>query len=160
MVDRLDNSIQVGDIAPDFSLEDGDGKAWKLSEYIGRVVVLLFYPGDETPVCTKQLCSLRDSWEDYVATGAEIVGISTDSIDSHKRFAGRYQLPIKLLSDIKGDVSKAYDVRSWLPGRTARAVIVIDKEGRISYRKVEWISLFRPSDEEIIKAIKEAQRRD
>ncbi|HMS10133.1 MAG TPA: peroxiredoxin, partial [Pyrinomonadaceae bacterium] len=79
--------MNIGEAAPDFTLHDGDGKEWKLSEHRGRVVVLLFYPGDNTPVCTAQLCSVRDHWSEYQATGAEVVGISTDSVDSHKGFA-------------------------------------------------------------------------
>ena len=63
---------RVGNAAPDFTLPDGDGNAWRLSDQRGKVVVLLFYPGDETPVCTRQMCSVRDRWEDYAATGAEV----------------------------------------------------------------------------------------
>ncbi|HEX8353792.1 MAG TPA: redoxin domain-containing protein, partial [Pyrinomonadaceae bacterium] len=70
----------VGAPAPDFTLKDGEGNDWRLSDQRGRVVVLLFYPGDETPVCTKQMCSVRDNWEQYRETGAEVVGISTDSV--------------------------------------------------------------------------------
>jgi thioredoxin-dependent peroxiredoxin len=151
-------SVEIGEMAPDFTLKDGQGNPWKLSDYKGRVVVLLFYPGDNTPVCTKQLCSVRDRWQDYLGTGAEVVGISTDSSESHNNFSEKYQLPLKLLADPKGDVAKAYKVKSWLPGRTARAVIIIDPSGRISYRKVQPLSLFRPDDEEIIKEIYEAQR--
>lgn len=140
-------------IAPDFGLLDGEGVQWKLSDHRGKVVVLLFYPGDETPVCTKQLCSVRDRWDDYTATGAEVVGISTDSTHSHERFAGKYGLPLKLLSDPKGEVIAAYGVKSWIPGKSARAVVVIGRDGRIAHYKVESLSLFRPDDEEVIGVI-------
>lgn len=142
--------------AADFTLKDGDGNDWTLSAHRGKTVVLLFYPGDNTPVCTKQLCSVRDNWPDYQATGAEVVGISTDSIESHKSFAEEKSLPLRLLSDADGKVSTAYGMKSWLPGRSARGVVVIDKEGRITYKKAEAISLFRPKDEDVITAIKQA----
>ena len=147
---------RVGDRAPDFSLMDAHGNQWCLSEMLGRVVVLLFYPGDETPVCTKQMCSVRDRWEDYATTDAEVVGISMDSIDSHKKFAEHHQLPLLLLADANGEVSKTYDALSWFPGRSARAVVVIDRGGIIFYRKVEPLSLFRPNDDDVLNAIRQA----
>lgn len=148
---------QIGNFAPDFALKDGDGKEWKLSEQRGKTVVLLFYPGDNTPVCTKQLCSVRDNWTEYQATGAELVGISTDSAESHEKFAEQYKLPLRLLADENGEVTKMYDVKSWLPNRSARAVFVIDKQGRIQYRKVQALSIFRPKDDDILQAIKESE---
>jgi peroxiredoxin Q/BCP len=145
-----------GMLAPDFTLKDGKGDEWRLSDKRGQVVVLLFYPGDETPICTRQMCSVRDRWEDYSSAGAEVVGISTDTVESHKKFAEHHRLPLMLLADSKGEVSKSYDALSWFPGRSARAVIVIDKEGVISYRKVQPVSLFRPKDDEVINAIRAA----
>jgi peroxiredoxin Q/BCP len=120
--------------------------------------VLLFYPGDETPVCTKQLCSVRDNWEAYAATGAEVVGISTDSVESHQKFTEHHNLPLRLLADTDGAVHKSYNASSWFPGRAARAVFVVDAGGIIRYRKVEAVSLFRPRDAEIIEAIRAAQK--
>jgi peroxiredoxin Q/BCP len=146
----------VGAPAPDFSLRDGEGAEWRLADHRGKVVVLLFYPGDETPVCTRQLCSVRDRWEDYAATGAEVVGISMDTADSHLRFAGKHDLPLRLLADTEGIVSRAYGARSWLPGRSARAVVVIDGAGIIRYHKVQSLSLFRPKDDDIIEEIRKA----
>ena len=119
-------------MAPDFTLKGGDGNDWTLSDHRGRTVVLLFYPGDNTPVCTAQLCSVRDHWSEYQATGAEVVGISTDSVESHKDFSDKNELPLKLLADTDGSVSSAYNMRSWLPGRSARGVVVIDKEGKVA----------------------------
>ncbi len=150
--------MNVGDAAADFTLKDGDGNDWTLSNYKGRTVVLLFYPGDNTPVCTAQLCSLRDHWSEYQATGAEVVGISMDSVASHKDFAIKKELPLRLLSDADGEVTRKYDVKSWLPSRSARAVFVIDDEGKITYRKVEPVSLFRPKDQDVLEAIHEAQK--
>jgi peroxiredoxin Q/BCP len=148
--------VKIGEKAPDFTLKDGNGNDWKLSEQRGKTVVLLFYPGDSTPVCTKQMCSVRDNWEDYAKTGAEVIGISTDSAESHKGFADKYDLPLTLLSDEKGEVVEKYSVKSWLPGRSARAVIVIDKEGVVRHHQVQSLSVFRPKDDEIFTAVKQA----
>jgi len=119
--------------------------------------VLLFYPGDETPICTRQMCSVRDRWEDYAATGAEVVGLSTNSVDSHKSFAEHHNLPLRLLADVNGKVSEAYGARSLIPGKVARSVFVIDRNGIVKYRDVRPLGLFRPKDDDIIKAIRDAQ---
>ncbi len=149
--------MKIGDTAPNFSLKDGNGDEWNLSEQRGKTVVLLFYPGDDTPVCTAQMCSVRDNWSQYTATGAEVVGISMDSEKSHKSFADKYNLTLKLLSDKSGEVTEKYAMKSWLPGRSARGVVVIDKNGKVAYHKVQSLSLFKPNDEEIIDAIKKAE---
>src|SRR6476619_5956162 len=148
----------LGSPAPDFSLPDGDGNDWRLSDHRGKVVVLLFYPGDETPICTKQMCSVRDRWEDYVATGAEVVGISTDSVESHQKFAEHHQLPLRLLSDAKGEVSKLYGARSLIPGKVARSVFVIDANVIVRQSDIRPLGLFKPKDDETIRAIKAAQQ--
>jgi len=145
--------MKVGENAPDFTLKDGNGNNWKLSEQKGKTVVLLFYPADNTAVCTKQLCSVRDNWADYAATGAEIIGISTDSAASHKSFAEKHNFPFTLLSDETGEAVEKYAVKSWIPNRSARAVVVIDKDGKIAYHKVQALSLFAPSDEDVLAAI-------
>ena len=146
--------MKKGESASDFTLKDGDGNDWTLSNYKGHTVVLLFYPGDNTPVCTAQMCSVRDHWSEYQATGAEVVGISTDSVESHKGFAEKNELPLRLLSDAGRKVSEMYDMKSWLPGRSARGVVVIDKEGKIAYNKVQSLSLFRPADADVLEAIR------
>src|SRR5438270_12250097 len=92
-------TVREGAPAPDFTLPDGDGQTWRLSDHRGKVVVLLFYPGDETPICTRQMCSVRDRWEDYAASGAEVVGISTNSVASHKNFAANHDLRLRWPSD-------------------------------------------------------------
>ena len=150
-------STQTEAPAPDFTLKDGDGNDWRLSDQRGRVVVLLFYPGDETPVCTKQLCSVRDNWEQYRETGAEVVGISTDSVESHRRFAEHHSLPLRLLTDPDRRVAELYGAKSWLPGRAARAVVVIDADGRVRHNRAQPLSLFRPKDDEVLAAIRAAQ---
>ncbi len=151
-------SANLGGLAPDFTLKDGEGRDWRLSDRRGRVVVLLFYPGDETPVCTRQMCSVRDRWEDYAATGAEVVGVSTDSVETHRAFAEHHSLPLRLLSDPDRRVAEMYGAKSWLPGRAARAVVVIDAEGRVRHNKAQPHSLFRPKDDEVLEAIRAAQK--
>ena len=148
--------MNTGENAPDFTLKDMNGEDWRLQYHAGKTVVLLFYPGDNTPVCTAQLCSVRDHWSEYQATGAEVVGISTDTVESHKGFAEKNQLPLRLLSDPDRKVSEMYDMKSWLPGRSARGVVVIDKNGKIAYHKAQALSLFKPADEDVLEAIKTA----
>jgi peroxiredoxin Q/BCP len=149
---------QTGSPAPDFALSDGEGNSWRLADHRGKVVVLLFYPGDETPVCTRQMCSVRDRWEDYQATGAEVVGISTNSVESHRSFAEHHDLPLRLLADVDRKVADLYGARSLIPGKVARSVFVIDAQGIIRYRDVRPIGLLRPKDDEIIRAIRDAQK--
>ena len=148
--------MNVGTTAPDFELKDGNGNSWTLSDHRGKTVVLLFYPGDNTPVCTAQLCSVRDHWSEYQETEAEVVGISTDTVESHQGFARKHSLPLRLLSDPDRKVSAMFDMKSWLPGRSARGVVVIDKDGKIAYHKTQPLSLFRPADSQVLEAIKRA----
>jgi len=150
-------SNMVNEPAPDFTLKDGNGADWRLSDHRGKVVVLLFYPGDETPVCTRQMCSVRDRWEDYRETGAEVVGISSDSVESHKKFAEHHELPLRLLSDPDREVARQYGAISLIPGRVARSVFVIDAKGILRYSDVRPIGLFKPKDDATIAAIRAAQ---
>ena len=150
---------EIDSAAPDFSLSDGDGREWRLSDQRGKVVVLLFYPGDETPICTRQMCSVRDRWDDYVATGAEVVGISSDSVKSHRKFAEHHDLPLRLLSDADREVAKLYGARSLIPGKVARSVFVIDPNGILRHADIRPLGLFRPKDDETIKAINAAKGR-
>ncbi|NBO64069.1 MAG: peroxiredoxin [Acidobacteria bacterium] len=144
---------QPGQKAPAIDLPmvgpDGVGR-WRLEDFRGQVVVLIFYPGDETPVCTKQLCSLRDRWDEYLQAGVELVGINTDGLEKHRRFIADNRFPFPLLSDENGHVAMACDMKGLLGVR--RGVLVIDGEGVIRYRKVV-IPIFRPSDDEILAAI-------
>ena len=128
--------LKVGDPAPEFELKDQDGKRVSLSDFRDKKnIVLYFYPKDETPGCTKEACSFRDSYEDFLELGAEVIGVSADSVDSHKAFANNRRLPFILLSDPNNVVSKAYDVSGsmfgLLPGRET---FVIDKKGIIRLR--------------------------
>lgn len=150
----IPTGFEVGQRAPEIDLPEGRGGRWRLGDARGRVVVLLFYPGDETPVCTKQLCSVRDNWERYQQTGAEVVGINSDSVEKHRRFAERYDLPLPLLADADRRVISAYGMKNLLG--TRRGVVVIDRDGVIRYRKVV-LPVFRPSDDDVLTAINECQ---
>ena len=150
--------LELNSPAPDFTLPDGDGNSWRLSDHRGKVVVMLFYPGDETPVCTAQLCSVRDRWEDYMATGAEVVGLSSDSVESHRKFAEHHRLPLRLLSDKDGAVSRLYGARSLIPGRVARSVFVIDAKGMLRHMDIRPIGLLKPKDDVTLDAIKAAMQ--
>lgn len=147
----------IGQMAPAIDLPDGDGKRWRLVDHRGKIVVLLFYPGDETPVCTKQLCSVRDNWERYVETGAEVIGINTDSVEKHRSFVANHKLPLRLLSDANEMVVRAYDMKGLFG--TRRGVVVIDPKGYINYRRVV-VPVFRPSDDEVIQAIRGVTKLD
>jgi len=145
---------EVGRMAPDFEIKDAEGHPWRLSDHRGKVVALVFYPRDETPVCTKQMCSMRDRWTDYQETGAEVVAISVASVESHKQFVEHHGLPQRLLADERGEVTKLYNVRS-LFGGAQRAVIVIDPKGVIRHRR-SVVPFFRPGDDEVLDAIRNA----
>jgi peroxiredoxin Q/BCP len=130
---------QVGDQAPDFELEGTDGR-FRLSEHRGERVVLLFYPGDETPVCTRQFCSYRDNADAFSELDATVVGISAQSLRSHERFQQHHDLNVPLLADVDRAVARTYGVA--LPGvGTRRSVFVIDPEGVVRHRHVHALGL-------------------
>jgi thioredoxin-dependent peroxiredoxin len=142
----------IGSDAPDFTLAADDGSEWRLSDHAGNVVVLLFYPQNETLVCTRQLCSVRDNWQKYLETRATIVAISDATADAHREFAQAYRLPILLLADQGRKVTTRY-TKHWLyPTSWTRAVVVVDAEGVVRDRDV-MLRAFRPSDDEIITSI-------
>ena len=137
---------QVGDSAPDFELAGTQG-AFRLSEHRGERVVLLFYPGDETPVCTKQFCSYRDRADDMSGLEATVVGISHQDLDSHQRFTAHHDLNVPLLADVDKAVAKLYGVAAPVLG-TRRAAIVVDENGVIAYRHVHALGLdFQDTDD-------------
>ena len=123
----------VGEAAPDFELGGTSGR-FSLSEHRGKKVMLLFYPGDETTVCTKQFCSYRDNAEAFGSLGVTAVGISGKDVDSKKSFSQSHGLNVPLLADDQGTVSRAYGAYSTLAKASKRAVIVIDEEGKVAYR--------------------------
>jgi peroxiredoxin Q/BCP len=121
--------VQVGDLAPDFTLPSQSGESVALHDLLSqRAVVLYFYPKDETPGCTAEACSFRDSYEVFRDAGAEVVGVSSDSVTSHQSFADHHGLPFVLLSDVGGKVKKRYGVRSTLGIIPGRVTYVIDRQ--------------------------------
>lgn len=137
--------LNIGDVAPDFELIDQDGKTHKLSDYLGKKVVLYFYPKDNTPGCTKEACGFRDYFAEYRKNDIVVLGVSKDSEKSHSKFAEKYSLPFTLLSDTETTVAQAYGV--WglkkMMGREYygmnRVTYVIDEDGKILrvYKKVK-----------------------
>lgn len=149
-------NIEIGAVAPDFTLETINRESWTLSEHLGKVVALLFYPKDETLVCTKQLCSVRDNWDDYVKTKAVIVGISPGTVEEHAQFAQHHRLPIQLLADSDSKVTDLYIRKGWLPVWFMRAIVVIDAKGIIRSH-TQMLRARRPSDYAVISQIYSAQ---
>ncbi len=126
--------LKVGDRAPDFSLPSQKGETVKLSDFLGKkTVVLYFYPKDDTPGCTKESCAFRDSYEVFQENGAEVIGISSDSTNSHEQFANKYNLPFTLLSDTKSQVRQLFGVPPTLFILPGRVTYVIDKEGIVKH---------------------------
>jgi peroxiredoxin Q/BCP len=126
--------LKQGDQAPDFNLLDANGDVFHLSETLQKAnVVLYFYPKDETRGCTAEACSFRDQYEIFKEHGAEVVGISSDDLQSHQKFMQKHGLPFVLLSDTGGKVRKLYDVPRTLGLIPGRVTYVIDQEGKIRY---------------------------
>lgn len=124
--------VEKGTVPPPLTLKDQNGKSVSLSKFKGKPVVVYFYPADESPGCTKQACAFRDSYEKFKKAGAEVVGISGDSSESHKEFAKKYRLPYTLLSDEGDKVRKEWGVPSDLFGALAgRQTYVLDKSGKV-----------------------------
>lgn len=144
--------LAIGAPAPEFTLADADGGAWSLSSFRGQPVVLLFYPGDDTPVCTKQLCSVRNNWSRYRAYNAEVVGINTDDEDAHRKFASGHKLPMKLLVDRDGQVVRSYGMKGLIGVK--RGVVLIDSSGTVRYYKTVF-PVFRPDEEEVFAVLEQ-----
>lgn len=143
-------SPRVGDPAPEIDLpgwHDGREHRYRLSEHRGRPVVLAFYPGDDTPVCTRQLCSYSDDLGALTATGAQIWAISPQDLASHQRFAAKRGLRLPLLADVDRVAVGAYGVGGLL-GMVKRSVFVVDAGGRVAWAHVSTLGLtYRDSDE-------------
>jgi thioredoxin-dependent peroxiredoxin len=148
---------QVGDIAPDFTLDGTDGR-FALSDHRGERVVLLFYPGDFTPVCTKQMCSYSDRWEDFSKLDATVVGISAQSVERHHQFKSMHGIPMPLLADQDRSVAKSYGVSQPILG-TRRAVFIVDEDGRIAYRHVHLLGIDFQTVDELQEALSSVSAR-
>ncbi|MGQ9814111.1 MAG: peroxiredoxin [Candidatus Roseilinea sp.] len=139
---------RVGQIAPDFALPDQTGRLVRLSDYRGlKNVVLYFYPKDYTPGCTAEACAFRDNYEVFKTAGAEVIGVSTDTAESHKRFAADHRLPFVLLSDADGAVSKLYNAKGLFGLLPKRITFVIDKAGVIRHNFESQLNVTRHIDE-------------
>lgn len=151
--------IQVGDQAPDFTLPTSDGKTVSLKDFLGqKTVVLYFYPEDEAPGCTVEACSFRDSYEDFKDAGAEVIGVSSDSVESHRQFAAHHKLPFILASDSDESLRKLYGVAPENAGeyglQPGRVTYVIDKQGivRLVFSSMMAFQQHVPEALAIIKA--------
>jgi peroxiredoxin Q/BCP len=128
------SGVRVGDVAPDFTLQDQSGQPVSLHDVVRRgAVVLYFYPKDQTPGCTAEACAFRDAYEVFRDAGAEVVGVSSDGVGSHERFSSRHQLPFTLLADPDGRVRKQYGVRPTLGILPGRVTFVIDAGGVVRH---------------------------
>jgi peroxiredoxin Q/BCP len=124
-------ALSIGTIAPSFTTIDDEGKTVSLSDFKGKIVVLYFYPKDDTPGCTKEAQSFRDNYEQYQGKDMVVLGVSMDDQASHKAFKEKYGLPFQLLVDRDGTITKAYDVDGG--GYSKRVTYIIDGEGKISH---------------------------
>jgi peroxiredoxin Q/BCP len=128
------DKVEVGSVAPDFTLPSQSGEMISLGDFVGKKpVVLYFYPKDDTPGCTKQACGFRDDFEEFGRLDAEVIGISSDSVESHKSFAARHNLPFTLLSDAGSKVRKLYGVPNSFGLFPGRVTFVIDEEGVVRH---------------------------
>lgn len=152
MGSKINENVEIGAAAPDFELVTNTGESWRLSDHLGKVVALLFYPGDETLVCTKQLCSVRDHWNDYVETKAVVVGVSPGTADDHAAFAEHHRLPIPLLADGDSEVTETYCSHWLFPLFFMRGIVIVDAKGIVRTRRT-MLRAFRPSDRSVITAI-------
>ena len=149
--------LSVGDKAPAFTAADQDGRTVKLSDFKGRKVVLYFYPKDDTPGCTTEACGIRDAHGDFERRGVAVLGVSTDSAASHRKFADKYDLPFTLLADTEHEVADDYGawVEKSMYGRkymgVARATFIIGPDGRIAH--VIPKASPKTHDDEVLKAL-------
>jgi peroxiredoxin Q/BCP len=146
--------LKLNDKAPLFKLLNQDGVQVDLAKLIGtRILLLAFYPGDFTSVCTKEMVCFRQDFSEFNNLDCLILGISCDSVEQHAEFKKTYQLPFDLLSDPKAHVAKLYGVKMPLVTKANRAIFIINKDGEISYAHVETLPIFKRSNEELLAAI-------
>ena len=150
------DKLKVGSVAPDFTLPSQSGEMVNLRDFLGqKPVVLFFYPKDDTPGCTKQACGFRDDFDEFRKLDAEIIGISSDSVESHEHFAKKYNLPFTLLSDEGGKVRKLYSVPNTFGLFPGRVTYVIDEEGMVRHVFSSQVEAGRHVEEavEVLKSI-------
>ena len=137
-MNRVNKKLNVGDVAPKFSLPDQNGVVRIVEEFSGKWLLIYFYPKDNTPGCTTEACEIRDAWGEFKKTGAEVVGISTDSVESHKKFGEKHSLPFTILSDTEKKTVEDYEVwglKSFMGKSfmgTRRTSFLIDPHGKIA----------------------------
>lgn len=150
----MDIKIKQGHTAPSFEGPTSDGSKLALKDFLGRKnVVLYFYPKDDTPGCTKEACSFRDNLQSVREMGAEIIGVSLDSIESHRRFSTKYNLPFPLISDEKKKIAKAYGALRDTGTSTNRVTFIIDKKGKVA-KVFPKVDVTKHTDE-VVAALKE-----
>ena len=150
----MEAKVKTGDQAPDFEGPTSDGSRLGLKDFVGKKnVVLYFYPKDDTPGCTKEACSFRDNLQQIRKMGAEIIGVSLDSIESHRKFADKYSLPFPLISDKDKRVAKEYGVLKDTGTSASRVTFIIDRKGKVAkiFPKVDVTK----HTEEVVMALKE-----
>lgn len=150
--------LNIGDPAPDFELLNQDGTAVRLSSYFHKKhIVLYFYPKDETSGCTKEACGFRDSYEEFMDANTEVIGVSSDTVDSHKLFQLSRRLPFQLLSDPQGSIRKLYGVSSSFLGLIpGRETFIIDKAGTVQYKVATQMPL--PHIKRALETVKELEK--
>jgi peroxiredoxin Q/BCP len=144
--------VDVGDPAPDFTLPGTDRRTYRLADYRGRWVVLAFYPGDFTPVCTRQFCSYRDGDDRLDDLGVDVLGISPQTVDSHERFRRKHDLTVPLLADAGRSVIRGYGVLA-PGGLVRRSIFIVDPEGTVRYRHVALLGLHYKDVEALSEAL-------
>ncbi|MDT9545877.1 MAG: peroxiredoxin [Chlorobium sp.] len=147
--------IAEGTQAPDFTLPDSEERMVRLSSFKGKKVLLIFYPGDDTPVCTAQLCDYRNNVTQFTQRGITVLGISADSTESHKTFAAKNQLPFTLLSDSSKKTAEAYGALGFL-GMAQRAYVLIDEEGKVLLAYSDFLPITYQPMKDLLLRIDEA----
>jgi peroxiredoxin Q/BCP len=148
--------IEVGDSAPDFELRGTGGRTMRLADFRGRWLVLAFYPGDFTPVCTRQFCSYRDAADRLDELDAEVLGVSPQTLESHERFRAKHGLTVPLLADPEREMIRAYGVLG-PGGMVRRSIFIIDPQGVVRYRHVALLGLRYQDVDELRQSLQRAR---
>ena len=148
--------LTVGEVAPDFTLQGTGDTSYSLSDYKGQPVVLVFYPGDNTPVCTRQLQSYTENWDQFKDIGAVVLALSPQNVESHEGFSCKHGFPFPLLADVDKEVGQAFGILGPL-GFYRRSVFVIDGEGVIRYAHRSATGLSYRSTQELVDAVQAAK---